>query len=81
MMPKFKKRVPSGKVFIIEKREKSGAARCGNCGKSLHGVPRLQPSELNKLAKTEKRPERPFGGFYCSACSREILREKARGMV
>jgi len=80
-MPKFKRRLPSGRSVLRIKRKKPGIARCANCGKPLHGISRLHPAEMRKLAKTEKRIERAFGGYYCSACSRELFREKVRGMV
>jgi large subunit ribosomal protein L34e len=77
-MPRIKKRIPTGKVVIKVKKKKPKIAKCALCGKPLHGVPRLRPSEMRKLAKTEKRPERPYGGYLCSRCSREFFREKAR---
>ena len=80
-MPKVKRRTPTGRVVTKIKRKKTKAAKCALCGKPLHGVPRLNPVELGKLAKSEKRPERAYGGYYCSACSKELLREKARKIV
>lgn len=77
-MRKTKKKLPSGINVIRFKRKKPRIARCVNCGKPLHGIPRLQPVEVGKLAKTEKGPERPFGGYYCSSCMRELFKEKAR---
>jgi large subunit ribosomal protein L34e len=77
-MPKIKRRTPTGRVVIKIKKKKPKIAKCARCGKPLHGVPRLNPTELRKLAKTEKRPERVYGGYYCSSCTRELLKEKAR---
>lgn len=53
-------------------------ARCGGCGAELKGVPRLKKSEITNIAKTKKRPERPFGGVLCSKCMRDKMREKIR---
>lgn len=75
---KVKVRLPSGRVVIRIKRKKPKAAVCAVCKKPLHGVPRRQPAELKKMAKSEKRPERAYGGYLCSACSRELFREKVR---
>jgi large subunit ribosomal protein L34e len=75
-----KTKVPGNRVTVHFTRKLPNAARCGNCGKTLHGVPRLRPADLKKLAKTEKRPERPYGGHLCSACSRKVFREKAVGL-
>ena len=80
-MKKFKKRLPSGRIALRTRRRKAGIRRCANCGKELHGIPRLHPAEVGKLAKTRKSVERAFGGYYCSACSRELLRERVRGMI
>lgn len=75
---RVKVKVPSGKVGIRYERRKPKAAKCAKCGKPLHGVPRLIPSKLRKLAKTKKRPERPYGGYLCSKCMREVIKEKIR---
>ena len=34
--------------------------------------------EIRKLAKTERRPERPFGGVLCSECMRKIEKLRVR---
>lgn len=77
-MPKTKIRTTTGKIVIREKERKVGIARCAVCGRQLHGVPRLKRNEMKTWRKTEKRPERPYGGYLCSACSREVFRDKAR---
>jgi len=71
-------RVPSGEVRVHYEPRKPGPARCAVCGKPLNGVPRARPVELRKLAKTEKRPERPYGGVLCANCLARLLRESAR---
>ena len=75
-MGKIRKKVktPSSQVKIVVKRKKPGKAICASCGKPLHGVPRDVPSRIRKLAKTERRPERPFGGYLCSRCMRRFFR-------
>lgn len=78
MISRVKRRTSSGRVVIRPKRKKPKIAKCANCGKPLHGVPRKIPSEIRKLAKTKKRPERPYGGYLCSSCMRELFKEKAR---
>ena len=77
-MPRVKVRLPSGKVVIRERKKRPRIAKCAICKKPLHGIPRLRASQLKKLAKTKKRPERPYGGYLCSKCMRELMREKAR---
>jgi large subunit ribosomal protein L34e len=59
-------------------RKKPKRAVCAICKKELHGIPRAFPKELQSMAKTKKRPERPYGGYLCSECLRKIMKEKAR---
>lgn len=71
-------RTPGGRLNIHYEPRRPGSPRCAICGKPLNGVPRLRPVELRKLAKTEKRPERPYGGVICSSCLARLIRESAR---
>lgn len=77
---KIKKKLPSGKIKIVEKRKKPKIAKCAVCKKPLHGVPREIPSKMRKLALSQKRPNRPYGGNLCSKCMRELFKEKARNL-
>ena len=77
-MPRVKKRAPSGRISIVKRRKKPSFARCANCGKRLHGVPRLIPIRMRKHSKTKKRPQRPYGGYLCNDCMKELFKEKAR---
>lgn len=79
-MPKVKKRTPTGKHFILVKRNKPKFAKCAICKKPLHGMPRLHAVEVSKLTKSNRRPERAYGGYLCSSCSRELFRKKARNV-
>lgn len=74
------KRVPSGVSKLFLKKEKPKIKRCANCKKPLHGVPRLTPIRLKGLSKSEKTNNRAFGGYYCSGCSRNALKNKVRVM-
>lgn len=73
-------KTPGGLLKIHYEPRKPGPARCGVCGRPLNGVPRLAPVELRKLAKTEKRPERMYGGVICPSCLSRLLRESARSV-
>ena len=73
-----KVRTPSGKVNVHYEKRKPKVAKCAICGKPLKGVPREIPSRMRKLSKTEKRPERPFGGYICSECLRKIMKDEIR---
>ncbi|HLD43223.1 MAG TPA: 50S ribosomal protein L34e [Candidatus Nanoarchaeia archaeon] len=72
-------RVPKGRVIQYKKR-KPKQHRCAGCGDALKGMPRASPAELRSMAKTQKRPERPFGGVLCSRCTRQRITVKARSM-
>jgi large subunit ribosomal protein L34e len=54
---------------------------CANCKTALKGIPRLRPYKAKKIAKTKKRPERPYGGKLCSKCTRKLLKLKVRENV
>jgi large subunit ribosomal protein L34e len=60
------------------KKRKPDKAICAECGKVLAGVPRALPSKMRDLPKTKKRPERPYGGVLCAACTRRRIIAKAR---
>ena len=63
-----------------EKR-RPGPARCAICGRPLHGVPRLRSSELRRLPKTAKRPERIYGGVVCPSCLAKLIKKTVRSQV
>ena len=71
-------KTPGGSTVLRYKRRKPSPAQCAGCGKDLAGVPHLIPSKMHNLPKTKKRPERPFGGVYCSRCSRLKIVEMVR---
>jgi large subunit ribosomal protein L34e len=70
---------PGGKKKLQYKKRKPAKAICASCGDLLHGVPRERPYMIRKLSKTERRPERPFGGVLCSKCMRLKIIASARG--
>lgn len=70
-----KTKTPGGKIVVHYKKKKIKVAVCAICKKPLHGVPRLRVSEMRKLAKSKRRPERPYGGNLCSKCMRELFKK------
>lgn len=72
------RKVSGGKTNIHFKKRKPKAAKCGNCGALLKGIPRELPFKMRSMAKTKKRPERPYGGVLCSRCMRQTIIEKIR---
>jgi large subunit ribosomal protein L34e len=72
-------RTPGSKTVVHHRERKPSKAVCSICKKQLAGVPRERPAKIANLPKTAKRPERPYGGVLCSACTRKYLQSKARG--
>ncbi|MFH0836296.1 MAG: 50S ribosomal protein L34e [Candidatus Micrarchaeota archaeon] len=75
---KAKKTKRAGGI-VKYKPKKPAKASCGLCGAQLHAVPHRSTAGMRALAKTKKRPERPFGGVLCSKCSTSLYKTKARG--
>lgn len=70
------KRTPGGKPVIHYRRKRAGKAKCASCKSPLNGVPALRPSELRKLPKSKRRPNRPYGGNLCSRCMRNLIKNE-----
>jgi len=67
------KRVTKG-VKLVYKKRKPKPAHCSNCGVVLIGIPHERPYKMMNMPKSQKRPERMFGGVLCSRCAkREII--------
>jgi len=77
---KVYKRIPS-KTTIHYEKSKPSKAKCNKCGTQLAGTLRLRPYKMMTIAKSKKRPERKYGGFLCSPCSRSKLRLSIRERV
>ena len=69
------KKTPGGDTVVHYRQRKPSVAKCGECGAVLHGIPRGNNSKVGKLSKTQRRPERPFGGVLCSKCMRKKIIE------
>ncbi len=75
---RIKKKTPGGETKLVYAKRKPSVAHCGRCGAQLQGIPRGTPKDIAKLSKTEKRPERPFGGVLCAKCLRDVMKYEAR---
>lgn len=73
-------KTPGGNTVLRHERRKPGKAVCSECGLILAGVPREIPAKIKKLSKTERRPQRPYGGVLCSKCMRLLFIKKAKTM-
>ena len=63
-------RTPGGKLVFQLIKKKAKGPKCGDCGKSIIGVPRLRPVEYRRLKKRERRVNRAYGGSRCAGCVR-----------
>lgn len=63
---------PGGRTVMHFKKARPSYHTCGRCGAKLNR-PRLLPTEIRKIRKTERRPERRFPEL-CAACSRSALK-------
>ncbi len=73
---KLRKTTPGGRVTIHYEKKKNSKAKCAICKKPLSGVPQGRYSDLAKLPKAKKRPERPYGGNLCSSCMRREMKRR-----
>ena len=73
-------KLPGSNVVVHYKKRKPSKAVCAVCGDALKGVPRERPYKMQTMAKTKKKPSRPYGGFLCSKCMRAKLKEKAENV-
>jgi large subunit ribosomal protein L34e len=71
-------RTPGGKNVIHYKKRKPSHAICSTCKDVLKGVPRERPYKIKKLSKTQRRPDRPFGGVLCGKCMKDKIKIQAR---
>ncbi|MBI2665428.1 50S ribosomal protein L34e [Candidatus Woesearchaeota archaeon] len=72
-------RTPGSRTVIHYRERKPSRAKCALCKGILAGVPREMSSTMRNISKSAKKPERPYGGYLCSACTKQLLIEKARG--
>lgn len=62
------RKTPTGKKKLVFNRKQPSKSHCSLCTKVMHGVKR----------GTSNGPNRKYGGELCSACSRKVLKLKAK---
>jgi len=55
---------------------KRSAAVCASCGAALQGVPKAGMIGIRRMAASNRRPNRPYGGNLCVRCMRETFKNK-----
>ena len=73
---KLRKKTPGGRTVMHYERRKNSKAKCAVCKKALAGVPIGKDSDIAKLPKSKKKPERAFGGNLCSSCMRREIKKR-----
>ncbi len=76
----IKKRTPSNRLASYYTKRNTKKPVCGVCGSILQGMKHKSQDKLDKLSKTQRRPERAFGGVLCSNCSRARIKAMARSL-
>ncbi len=75
---RVQRKTPGGRTVQRYDKRNPSPAKCTSCGDMLKAVPRLREYKMRNTAKTEKRPERPYGGVLCSRCMRHKIKIEAR---
>ena len=73
-------RTPSGKTVIHYKDRAPKTGTCPITGEKLKGMPRVLPAKQQNMAKSKKRPQRPFGGVLSSRAMRRVVISEARAL-
>lgn len=71
-------RTPGGRTVVQYRRRRNAPARCAETGKLLIGVPRGNKTDVRRLPRNQRRPDRPYGGMLSSRAMRRKMIEKAR---
>lgn len=75
---RVKVKTPGGTTKTSYRRRKPAKALCSETKKPLHGVARGIPSDIKKLPKSKRRPQRPYGGVLSSEATRKKFKQKAK---
>lgn len=71
--------VTKGSKIRYDKRN-PGRATGKTTDQHLHGVPRGRPVDLKRMTKSQRRPQRPFGGVLTSQAMRAKFKDQARSL-
>jgi large subunit ribosomal protein L34e len=71
--------VVSGTTKHFNKRNPH-PTRCPETNQQLHGIPRGRPVDMKRLTKSQRRPDRPYGGVLSSKAMRKQFKAQARSI-
>ncbi len=66
-------RTPGAETKLHYRRRKNAVPQCADCGATLPGVARGTKTQVKAIPRSQRRPERPYGGKLCSKCTRRTL--------
>jgi len=66
-------KTPGGKLVGHILAKQAHRPSCGDCGKSLNGIPARRPFQYKSMSKSSKRVTRAYGGSVCSPCVRSRI--------
>ena len=55
---------------------KRSTSACSACGARLQGVPNASHISIKRMAKSNRTPNRPYGGNMCVRCTRIVFKSK-----
>lgn len=68
-------RLPGKDNTVHYRKRKPKKAHCSNCGAVLGGISNERDAIKRNLAKSKKRPTRPYGGVLCPGCLKLKIRK------
>ncbi|MBI3052225.1 50S ribosomal protein L34e [Candidatus Woesearchaeota archaeon] len=75
------RKTPGGVTKVAYAHRNPSKAHCAQCHSELVGMKRLRPFRLSNVSKSQRRPNRPFGGVLCSSCVRKVFVGRVRSGV
>jgi len=69
---------PGGISKIHYNKYGTSEKKCAGCGAPIKAIPRSRGPNIHKKSKAERRPNRPYGGYYCPSCLRQRIKSAVR---
>ena len=75
------RKLPGGRTTLHYRKRKPSEPKCGSCGTTLIGIPNERDYKMQGMSKGKNRVSRPFGGMFCSKCTRNLIKKEVRKNV
>jgi len=66
-------KTPGGRLVVHYRTKTCKGPRCGDCGSTLLGLPRLRPAAYSRLPKRQRMVNRAYGGARCYNCTKNRI--------